>query len=189
MIKTIQTVEFQASTNLVLRSKDTVTLTANLSDLELERITAEHGPLVFGTDEGGSITPDAHNPRMARWTPQKMTTAAYRATVAVAGKHEKPHVIGETWIYAVAMPSEKEWQLGVNDGEKGVEEGELIYLEVVGPLVESAKLHWQFDTGNKGTIHSDNVTGKTVTASWDTSGMPATPTPCAPFWWTSGDPP
>ena len=33
------------------------TLTANLSDLELERITAEHGPLVFGTDEGGSITP------------------------------------------------------------------------------------------------------------------------------------
>ena len=70
-----------------------------------------------------------------------------------------------------AVRERAEWQLGVNDGEKGVEEGELIDLEVGGPPVESAKLHWQFDTGNKGTIHSDNVAGKAVTASWDTSGM------------------
>jgi len=176
MIKKIQASELQANTNLVLRKSDTVTLTANLSDLELERITAEHGPLVFGTDDGGSITPDAHNPRMARWMvspQQKMTTAAYRATVAVATKHDKPHVIGETWIYTVVMRSEggPEWELGVNDGERGVEEGELIGLEVGGPPVESARLHWQFDTNNKGTIHRDNATTKAVTASWDTSGM------------------
>jgi hypothetical protein len=171
MIKKIQTVELQASANLVLRNSDTVTLTANLSDLELERITAEHGPLVFWTDDGANIVPDAHNARMARWTPQKMTTAVYRATVAVAAKNEKPHVIGETWIHTVATRAEggPEWQLEVNDDERGVEEGELIDLEVAGPSVERAKLHWRFDTGNKGTIRRDNTTA--TKAFWDTSGM------------------
>ncbi|WP_440636469.1 hypothetical protein ACSHT2_21855 [Bradyrhizobium sp. PUT101] len=170
MIKKIQTVELQASTNLVLRSSDTVTLTVNLSDLELERITAEHGPPVFAID-GVDIELDAHNPRMARWTPQKMSTAVYHATVAVAARNEKPHVIGETWIHTVATRAEggPEWHLEVNDGERGVEEGELIDLEVAGPPVERAKLHWRFDAGNKGTIRRDNTSA--TKAFWDTSGM------------------
>ena len=109
MIKKIQTVEFQASTNLVLRRSDTVTLTANLSDLELERITAEHGPLVFGTDEGGR-----HHPRCAQSANGTMdgrrkdddgepTARRSRWPASMS----KPHVIGETWIYTVVMPSER----------------------------------------------------------------------------------
>ena len=51
MIRKIQTVELQASANLVAAADDVVTLTANLSDLELERITAENGRLVYTVDD------------------------------------------------------------------------------------------------------------------------------------------
>ena len=70
MVTKIQTVELQANTNVVVCGRGSVTLTANLSDLELENITARNGRLeyVVGDRPGQrQITPDAHDPRLARW--------------------------------------------------------------------------------------------------------------------------
>ena len=101
---------------------------------------------------------------------QEGSEASTPATVAVE-RHGKPHPIGETSIHVVKFPPEVEVQFKVEPA--GVEEGEPVELEVGnGPdkdVLDAAKLHWQFTTGNKGAVEREDF----ARASWDTSGVAA----------------
>ena len=171
MIRKIQTVELQASANIVAKG-EVVVLAANLSDRELESIAAEHGHLAFEVD-GKPADTDASNPRSANWNSKSAAAGEYRAAVAVVIGERPPLIIGETRIHVVTLPAERKLEMKLEIDPPDAEECEPIKLMVVdgpaaGPL-EAAKLHYQFVTGSQGTVRPENFN----TAFWDTTDVSA----------------
>ena len=186
MVTKLQTV-LQADFNLVTAPGDEVVLTANLSDLELENlnITAQNDRLRYFIDgERTNVRTNPNDPRSATWTFRATAggrrgaagPGQHRATVALHMPDRPPQTIGETTIYAVSVPEPLDLEIRPPEAvTEGVPEGDPIGLELTGGpdtgALGAAGMHYQWVTGNKGTVEPDDPIGDE--AQWDTTGMSA----------------
>jgi hypothetical protein len=169
MIRKIQKVELQASANAVIRG-EVVTLTANLSDLELESIRERNGGLEYRV--GDSLADaDSADSRLARWKTD-VGPGEYPVTVTLVidGKRQ---TISETKVHVLALRREQQHlELQLEMIPREVEEGEEVALDAVSNAqpgsLEKANLHYDWVT-DKGTIVRKDFS----TATWDTTGAGA----------------
>src|SRR5436190_24291204 len=97
MIRKIQRVELQTSANIVTKG-DTIILTANLSDVELDSIRAQNGILEYAVN-AETADVNASDPRSATWK-MDLPAGEYPATVTLVSD-DKRFLLGETRIHAV----------------------------------------------------------------------------------------
>jgi hypothetical protein len=170
MAKKLQTIELQPSADAIERGKEVV-LMANLSDLELQNLQLQRVEIKFSVDND-KILANANDPRLATWKPgNDVKYGEHTAAVALIVHGQPPIASRETEIYVI---DDRPLALGVNPTE--VEEGDSIDLEVTGPsrqvmnALKDADLHFEWLTGNKGTIEPSSDFAK---ATWRTIDMNA----------------
>jgi hypothetical protein len=134
MAMKIQKVEIQLSANVVTKN-DSITLSANLSDLEWAQLQEEGVRLEFAVDdETDDISPHATNPLAATWkVPNSQDPGEFPVTVALVSDRDQPRLIGRTKVHVIAIPvtrPPRAMALDI-DPEAGVEEGEPFKLAVL----------------------------------------------------------
>ena len=154
-----------------------VVLTANLSDLEVDELLARGGSLKFLVD-GDELDDDEstqRDPRSITWEVEDdETPGAYVAKVEMKAGDDVDHPIttGQATIYVVGTKTFKI----VQNPSGPVDEGDPIVLEVTDSkdtalsFLDTADLHFEWDTGNRGTITPDQALPR-ARAHWNTTAM------------------
>jgi hypothetical protein len=168
MVRKIQSVELQLSANVVMKG-ESVVLTANLSDLELEQIAAQGGSFRFMLEGDPDPIPQSEtDPRTATWEADVDNAGEYRALV-VLDLDGKEQTIGRARIHVVTrMPALK------LDLPESVEEGTVLDLSVIGgpqpqATLPAAGLHYEWDTDKQGTLLPPEDEKSLTAIRWDTT--------------------
>lgn len=170
MVTKTQMIELQLSANVVAPGGE-VALTADLSELERENLLAQNGDLEFWVGDTKLVT-NIGDRMSATWKPTQKTTPSgvYQATVKLVVADKPDIIIGEATIHVV--DTAQVLQLEITPKE-GVEQGEWIHLEIEGPAkkaLRDAGLHYEWLTGNKGTVKPTQAFN---VADWNTAGVSA----------------